>query len=157
MTPIKPQSSEYNMNAFFEIENPQIVNGCQTVNSIYEYLENIPPQDLEREFKDTFVMLKILVIDRNDDEENQLYKDIVKYNNSQNAIDKKTFVAGGYIAYVKKNLMLKFDSEPYNTAVDFIKNDVITIDTLLDLYMLYRKAEQTKKKRKIPELLSRIT
>lgn len=222
MTPIKPQPSEYNMNAFFEIENPQIVNGCQTVNSIYEYLKNIPPQDLEREFKDTFVMLKILVIDRNDDEENQLYKDIVKYNNSQNAIDEKTFVAntstfirlqeefenkgflllikqsdknkfskkyktltklkeanhnrlekfglddiskvsdsfiplekllqvinafvaGGYIAYVKKNLMLKFDSEPYNTAVDFIKNDVITIDTLLDLYMLYRKAEQTKK------------
>ena len=222
MTTIKPQPSEYNMNAFFEIENPQIVNGCQTVNSIYEFLKNIPPQDLEKEFKDTFVMLKILVIDRNDDEENQLYKDIVKYNNSQNAIDEKTFVAntsifirlqeefenkgflllikqsdknkfskkyktltelkkanhnrlekfgladitkvsdpfiplekllqvinafvaGGYIAYVKKNLMLKFDSEPYNTAVEFIKNDTITIDTLLDLYMLYKKAEQTKK------------
>lgn len=210
------------MNAYFEIENPQIVNGCQTVNSIYEFLKNIPPQDLEQEFKDTFVMLKILVIDRNDEKEKQLYKDIVKYNNSQNAIDEKTFVAntstfirlqeefeskgflllikqsdknkfskkyktltklkelnhtrfekfdlslasktsdafiplekllqvinafavGGQTAYVKKNLMLKCDSEPYNTAVEFIKNDAITIDTLLDLYMLYKKAEQTKK------------
>ena len=222
MTSIKTQHSEYNMNAFFEIENPQIVNGCQTVNSIYEYLKNIPPQDLEKEFKDTFVMLKILVIDRNNDCENQLYKDIVKYNNSQNSIDEKTFVsntsifirlqeefadkgflllikqsdknifstkyktltklkeanhnrlerfglddikkvsdafiplekllqvinafvAGGYIAYVKKSSMLKFNSDQYNVATEFIKNDTVTIDTLLDLYMLYKKAEQAKK------------
>ncbi|MDD6703098.1 MAG: AIPR family protein [Clostridiaceae bacterium] len=222
MTSIKTQHSEYNMNAFFEIENPQIVNGCQTVNSIYEYLKNISPQDLEKEFKDTFVMLKILVIDRNNDCENQLYKDIVKYNNSQNSIDEKTFVsntsifirlqeefadkgflllikqsdknifstkyktltklkeanhnrlerfglddikkvsdafiplekllqvinafvAGGYIAYVKKSSMLKFNSDQYNVAIEFIKNDTVTIDTLLDLYMLYKKAEQAKK------------
>ena len=65
MTPIKVQPSDYNMNAFFNIDNPQIVNGCQTVNSIYEFLQNVPSQDLEKEFKDTFVMLKILVINRN--------------------------------------------------------------------------------------------
>ena len=46
MTPIKVQPSDYNMNAFFNIDNPQIVNGCQTVNSIYEFLQNVPSQDL---------------------------------------------------------------------------------------------------------------
>ena len=225
MTPIKVQPSDYNMNAFFNIDNPQIVNGCQTVNSIYEFLQNVPSQDLEKEFKDTFVMLKILVINRNDENEKQLYKDIVKYNNSQNAINEKNFVAntgifirlqeefenkgflllikqsdknkfskkykvltklkkancdrlakfgldstnsisdlhiplekllqvinafvaGGYVAYVKKNSMLKFDSEAYNNAVSFIKNDSKTIDDLLDLYLLYKKAEKVKKESK---------
>lgn len=35
MTKIVTQPSDYNMNAAFTIDNPQIVNGCQTVNSIY--------------------------------------------------------------------------------------------------------------------------
>lgn len=223
MTKIETQPSDYNMNAKFYITNPQVVNGCQTVNSIYEYLQNVAPSELEREFKDTFVMLKILVINRDNDLESELYKNIVKYNNSQNKIDEKTFVAntsvflrlqeefekkgflllikqsdknkfskkyktisklkelscarfdmfgidlpqklesfyvpldkllqvinafvsGGYIAYTKKSQMLKFDSKPYNTAVEFIKNDDVTIDLLLNLYMLYKRADQEKVK-----------
>ena len=42
--------------------------------------------------------------------------------------------------------MLKFDSKPYNTAVEFIKNDDVTIDLLLNLYMLYKRADQEKVK-----------
>ena len=224
MSKIETQPSEYNMNAIFKIDNPQIVNGCQTVNSIYEALRNVDPIMLEREYKDTFVMLKILEIDRDNSEEDILYKNIVKYNNSQNAIDEKTFVAntdifnrlqiefekkgflllikqsdknkfanqyktitklkeanferlnkfginemkrvsdifiplekflqvinafvaGGYIAYVRKSNMLKFNSEQYNTGIDFIKTGEVTIDVLLDLYLLYRRAEQTKKEK----------
>lgn len=230
MTKIETQPSDYNMNAKFYITNPQVVNGCQTVNSIYEYLQNVAPSELEREFKDTFVMLKILVINRDNDLESELYKNIVKYNNSQNKIDEKTFVAntsvflrlqeefekkgflllikqsdknkfskkyktisklkelsyarfdmfgidlpqklesfyvpldkllqvinafvsGGYIAYTKKSQMLKFDSKPYNTAVEFIKNDDVTIDLLLNLYMLYKRADQEKVKMMILEFL----
>lgn len=224
MTKIITQSSEYNMNAAFTIDNPQIVNGCQTVNSIYEALKNIDPDKLEKDFKDTFVMLKILEIDRDNSADGKLYKDIVKYTNSQNSIDEKTFVAntdtfirlqnefetkgflllikqsdknkfankykvvtklkelsserinrfgineikkasdvyiplekflqvinafvsGGYVAYVKKSSMLKFGSEQYQTAIDFIKNGHVTNDVMLDLYMLYKRAEQTKKEK----------
>lgn len=93
MTKIVTQPSDYNMNAAFTIDNPQIVNGCQTVNSIYEALKNIDPDNLEKNFKDTFVMLKILEINREDSGDDKLYKDIVKYTNSQNSIDEKTFVA----------------------------------------------------------------
>ena len=222
MTKINTQPSEYNMSAFFDVVNPQIVNGCQTVNSIYEALKNIDPNILEKEYKDTFVMLKILEIDRENTSEDKLYKDIVKYNNSQNSIDEKTFVAntdifmrlqrefeekgflllikqsdknkfsnqykvisklkecnseriekfgineikkasdvfiplekflqvinafvkGGYTAYVKKSNMLKFGTEEYQTAIDFIKNGEVTNDVLIDLYLLYKRAEQTKK------------
>lgn len=224
MTKIVTQPSDYNMNAAFTIENPQIVNGCQTVNSIYEALKNIDPDKLEKNFKDTFVMLKILEIDRDDSADDKLYKDIVKYTNSQNSIDEKTFVAntdtfirlqkefeskgflllikqsdknkfankykvvtklkelsserikrfglneikkasdvyiplekflqvinafvaGGYVAYVKKSSMLKFGSEQYQTAINFIKNGHVTNEVMLDLYMLYKRAEQTKKEK----------
>lgn len=224
MTKIITQPSDYNMNAAFTIENPQIVNGCQTVNSIYEALKNIDPDKLEKDFKDTFVMLKILEIDRDDSADDKLYKDIVKYTNSQNSIDEKTFVAntdtfirlqkefeakgflllikqsdknkyankykvatklkelseervnrfglneikkasdvyiplekflqvinafvaGGYVAYVKKSSMLKFGSEQYQTAINFIKNGYVTNDVMLDLYMLYKRAEQSKKEK----------
>lgn len=217
------QASDYNMNAYFEISNPQIVNGCQTVNSIYEALKNVDPSELQKEFKDTFVMLKILEINREDSTEDILYRDIVKYNNSQNAIDEKTFVAntdafvrlqkefenkgflllikqsdknkfnekykittplkkqnnermqkfgldelkkasdvfiplekfmqvihafvsGGHIAYGKKSNMLKPNSEQYRGVLDFIKSEDVTIDVLLDLYLLYKRAEKDKKR-----------
>ena len=220
MKKIETQSSINNMNAVFGIDNPQIVNGCQTVNSIYEALKNVDPTTLERDYKDTFVMLKILEIDRDNSEEDVLYHNIVKYNNSQNAIDEKTFVAnssefkrvqiefekkgflllikqsdkntfaekyktitklkeanaerlkkfgleemkkvsdafiplekllqiinaymsGGEVAYKNKSNMLKFNSTEYNTAVQFIKDT--TIEVLLELYMLYKRAEKTKK------------
>lgn len=38
-------------------------------------------------------MVKILEIDRNNNEEEELYNNIVKYNNSQNSINEKNFVA----------------------------------------------------------------
>lgn len=220
MSKINQQSSNPDMNAVFSIDNPQIVNGCQTVNSIYEALKNIDPSNLEKEFKDTFVMLKILEIDRTKSDDEILYHNIVKYNNSQNAIDEKTFVAnasefkrvqvelerkgflllikqsdknlyagkyrtisklkkvnsermkkfgfeemskvgeayiplekllqiinafmsGGEVAYRNKNKMLKFNSSEYNTAVNFIKDS--TTDIILDLYLLYKRAEKIKK------------
>ncbi len=223
MGSVETQHSEYNMNACFEITNPQIVNGCQTVNTIYEALKNMDPANIEKDYKDTFVMLKILEIDKEDLYEDSLYRNIVRFNNSQNPIDEKTFVAntdifvrlqkefeekgflllikqsdkhsfsekykvitklkeacnsriekfgiteikkvsdtyiplekflqvinafvsGGYVAYVKKSNMLKFNSEQYNTAINFIKNGCITIDVMLDLYLLYKRAEQEKKK-----------
>lgn len=212
-----------NIHAVFDIENPQIVNGCQTVNSIYEALRNVDPSNLESEFKDAFVMLKILEINRSDSKEDLLYKNIVKFNNSQNAIDEKTFVAntaqflrlqnefesrgflllikqsdknsysvkykvstelkklnserlirfglpemtnlsdvhipleklfqiinafcvGGEVAYKNKSNMLKYGSKEYNRAVSFIKST--TTDQLLDLYLLYRRAEKAKKEEK---------
>lgn len=80
------------MNASFTVKNPQIVNGCQTVNSIYRALDNIPDTELQEAFSDTFVMVKVLCIDKASVDDIELYQKIVKYNNSQNAIDEKSFV-----------------------------------------------------------------
>ena len=221
MTKPDSKSRGNNINIAFEVSNPQIVNGCQTVNSIYEALKNVDPNTLEKDFKDTFVMLKILQINRKNDYEKELYKNIVTYNNSQNSIDEKTFVAnngifnrlknefedkgflllikqsdknsfkekyksttklkeksierikrfelegfvntqdyfiplekllqvvisftsGGYYAYTRKSNLLKYNTEQYNKAIEFIKNGNVTIDTLIDLYLLYKKADMCK-------------
>lgn len=219
MSSVETRSFGNNINAVFSVTNPQIVNGCQTVNSIFEALKNIDPRELDKSYKDTFVMLKILQINRENESEELLYKNIVKYNNSQNSIDEKTFVSnnsifnrlknefenkgflllikqsdknfyttkyknttklkdknfeklkkfgltsftkaqeffvplekllqviiafslGGQDAYTKKSYLLKKTSKQYEVAVDFIKN--VTTDLLIDLYLLYKKADLSK-------------
>lgn len=221
MSSVDTHSFGNNINAVFTVKNPQIVNGCQTVNSIYEALKNVDPRELEQNYKDTFVMLKILQINRENEYEEKLYKNIVTYNNSQNSIDEKTFVAnnsifnrlknefeskgflllikqsdknsystqyksttklkeknherlekfgltslnkvkdffvplekllqviiafslGGYDAYTKKSNLLKDTTKQYQTAVDFIKDNSVTTDLLIDLYLLYKKADLCK-------------
>ena len=79
----------------FKAYNPQIVNWCQTVNTIYETLHKFPRDIIEEDFKNTFVMVKLLVLDK--EKNKTLYQDIVKYNNSQNKIDDKNFVANKQI------------------------------------------------------------
>ena len=130
MRKIETHPSRNNMSASFEIDNPQIVNGCQTVNSIFEALKNEDPNELEAKYKDTFVMLKILEIDRNNSDEDILYHNIVKYNNSQNAIDEKTFVANSsefrrlQIEFEKKGFLLLIKQSDKNTFSE--KYKVIT-------------------------------
>jgi len=77
----------------FEIYNPQIVNGCQTVNTIHSVLSRVPEDELEESFTNTFVMVKLLVLDSEHESDKDLYRNIVRYNNSQNKIDEKNFEA----------------------------------------------------------------
>ena len=208
----------------FEIINPQIVNGCQTVSTIYETLNSLSVNSLEEEFKNTYVMVKVLSIPSKEDSSMaKLYHDIVTYNNSQNAINQKTFAAsadefkriqseferkgfllcikqsdkhqfkekykkssslrqknadllekfgltdldkpsdfmidlekllqiitaftkGAQDAIQKKSQMLKAGSVYNTTSINFIRN--ITISMLLDLYLLYLRAEREKKRSK---------
>ena len=209
----------------FKIINPQIVNGCQTVSTINVALSNLKEELLEDSFKDTYVMLKILKIPNDNAALKQLYKNIVTYNNSQNSINEKTFVANsnefrrlqsefenkGLLMCIKqsdkhtfktkyttastlldlnkrllekfsikhnaktkdfifdlekflqvilafvdspqnsiqnKSKLLKPDSEQYKKVVSFIKDPAVTISALIDLYLLYMRAEQEKKESK---------
>ncbi len=98
----------------FTISNPQIVNGCQTVNTIYETLDSFPVNKLEEDFKNTFVMLKILKIPFNDDNLKELYQNIVKYNNSQNAINERAFAAS---ANEFKRMQTEFEERGFLIAI----------------------------------------
>jgi hypothetical protein len=78
-----------------ELHQPQIVNGCQTVNSIYEVLNDYLDNEVEKEFEQTFVMVKILLFDEKTEKikSGKFYKDIVKFNNKQNSINENAFGA----------------------------------------------------------------
>ena len=209
-----------NLNRAYIAENPQIVNGCQTVNTIFETLNKYPEDELNEKFKNTFVMVKLLVLSKDEENNKVLYQDIVKYNNSQNAISEKNFAAnkqlfinmqkdfkkygflllvkasdsnkfkkeenfndyrpivskytdlfelefnrledieiqlekllqvllafksGGWAAFTKKSQLLKLDSPTYKDIIEYIKNGELTTKDIINLYLLYLKAEREKK------------
>lgn len=90
----------------FDVFDPQIVNGCQTVSTIHETLSGLPEATLDKEFENTFVMIKILKIPSNEDNLKTLYRNIVTYNNSQNSINEKTFTA---VQDVFKHIQSEFE------------------------------------------------
>ena len=74
-----------------KITKPQIVNGCQTVNSIFDVIKKYKDKEkYTKDFESTFVMVKILEVKERDKD---FYRDVVKYTNSQNAINEKVFGA----------------------------------------------------------------
>lgn len=77
----------------YTLNNPQIVNWCQSVNSIYYVLDSYSEVDIKADFKDVFVMCKILVVDKDNSIDDRFAKDVVKYTNKQNAINEKVFGA----------------------------------------------------------------
>lgn len=80
--------------------NPQIVNGCQTVSSIKKVLENIAESDIEKDYKNVYVMLKALVIEDPGKKQNkEFYNNVVKFTNKQNAISEKAFVSNMDVFY----------------------------------------------------------
>lgn len=88
------------------LENPQIVNGCQTVSSIKKVLENEP--NAEEEYKNVYVMLKTLVIENPENLESKtFYNNVVKFTNKQNAISEKAFTSNINIFYRMQEEFLK--------------------------------------------------
>lgn len=78
----------------FKLTNPQIVNGCQTINSIKEVLSHCNKDMLKDEFSKAYVLVKIYVFDeKTKREKSGLDKNIVKYTNSQNGISEKAFAS----------------------------------------------------------------
>jgi hypothetical protein len=77
-----------------ELFQPQIVNGCQTVNSIYEVLSDYQDSEIIADFQSTFVMVKVLLFDNKTESlKPNFYRDIVKYTNKQNSINESAFGA----------------------------------------------------------------
>ena len=95
ITIICKETKKHSGNQFsLNIVKPQIVNGCQTVNTIYEVLNDYKKEEIEREFADIYVMVKVLVYNEKlKQEKPYFYKDIVKYTNRQNAINDDAFGA----------------------------------------------------------------
>ncbi len=151
----------------FEVNNPQVVNGCQTVSTIYEALNDSNQDTLENDYKNTFVLVKVLQVDSSVEQE-ILYKNIVTYNNSQNAIDQKTFVANsseflrlqrdfeqkGFLLLIKQSDKNKFSNkyksitelknknadlqEKFGLELKSVSDYMIKLDKLLQVILAFK-------------------
>lgn len=131
-TPKQSQGAEARILTLY---NPQIVNGCQTVNTIYRVLEDYSDAEREKDFKDVFVMTKLLIIPTEEEKDKNFYQDVVKYTNKQNPIPDKIFAASnqtvfariqqelrryGFWLKVKQSDKLKFDELSQKEKVDLL-------------------------------------
>ncbi len=122
--------------------NPQIVNGCQTVNSIKKVLESFSGSDVKSEYKNVYVMVKALVVDDMDDEKNiAFYRNVVRYTNKQNAIQEKAFVSNMDAFY---RIQDEFEKRGFLLLVKpSDKNTYKSKLTEAELAKLYQKANDT--------------
>lgn len=150
-----------------ELIQPQIVNGCQTVNTIYEVLNSYSPTEISNTFSGVYVMTKILIQTNITPD---FHEKVVKYTNSQNSINEKAFASKkeyflrlqehfyekGFLLLVKpsdkhkysklstvdKNkLIVKASKSIKNVGADFTKITDITIplDKLLQVSLAFIK------------------
>lgn len=146
--PAEYKKRKYNYG--FKLTNPQIVNGCQTINSIAEVLSHYDEKSVYSEFEKVYVLVKIFVFDETTKRSKAgLDKNIVRFTNSQNAISDKAFaskknyflniqsefVKRGYLLLVKPSDKAKYTSE-YNDPVEFkkLQNKAKSFDERLDLH-----------------------
>lgn len=151
----KSSGSSYNV----KLKQPQIVNGCQTVNTIYQVLKDYPDAERKTEFDNVYVMTKILIFNKDIEEKKpNFYKDIVKYTNRQNSIKDDAFGASndlfiniqkrikerGFLLLVKPSDRVKFKEEFSNKADllrqlkkarEYSSNIDVEISKLTDLYI----------------------
>ncbi len=101
--PSEYKGRKYNYG--FKLTNPQIVNGCQTINSIAEVLSHYDDITVYSEFEKVYVLVKVFVFDETTKRNKAgLDKNIVRFTNSQNAISDKAFAS-------KRNYFLNIQSE----------------------------------------------
>lgn len=125
------ESANKDTSNTLKLLKPQVVNGCQTVNTIFEVLSDFKPEDITKEFKYSYVMVKVLVFNKEMEiEKPNFYRDIVKYTNRQNAINENAFGARldlfynlqeeflrrGFLMEVKPGDKIKF-KEKYNSKI----------------------------------------
>lgn len=106
------------------LENPQIVNGCQTVNTIYSVLDGYSEKERAETFKDVFVMTKLLIIPTNNEKDVNFYHDVVKYTNKQNPIPDKVFTASNQTVFQR----IQTEIKRYGLWIKVKQSDKIKFD-----------------------------
>lgn len=120
---------DINNKGLLKMIQPQIVNGCQTVNTICEAIniisQNGSESDVIKAFKHCSILLKIYKVNKNIDSEKEIYEKIVRYTNTQTSITSKDFVSKddyfltlqedflkrGFYLIVKQSDKHKFESD----------------------------------------------
>lgn len=129
-------NSQQNGKRYLTIKNPQIINGCQTTNSICAVLNRLSIER-QNDYLQVYVMVKALVVEKNDDTSREFYADVVKYTNRQNAIKDKAFASNSDIfkrlqeEFQKRGSLLLISPSDKNTFSSKLNNRQLSADKLM--------------------------
>lgn len=91
---ISPNKNNQNL---FTVKQPQIVNGCQTVNTIVNTINDLIEEHGEKEvirnFKHCDILVKVYEVNEDNDSDKNIYENIVKYTNSQTGFSTRDFAS----------------------------------------------------------------
>ncbi len=150
-----------------ELKKPQIINGAQTINSIYNAYEelkkdkNKDKNTLENHFNKLLVMTRIIQSTKKDNADFSV--NVTKYNNTQNKVLLQDFYANDKIQKKIHELLLKEGYFYENKRGDFdqlsreeknkYKNKLIEIGDLTMIYNTFKNHDSgtTSKKNKLFE------
>jgi len=80
-----------------QLKQPQIVNGCQTVNTIFNTIDNLlcdkEVGEVVKDFRHCSILVKIFKVNKTNDAEKEIYENIVRYTNTQTGITAKDFAS----------------------------------------------------------------
>ncbi len=127
------------------LKDPQIVNGCQTVNTIYFVLDNYTVSERLENFKNVFVMTKLLIVPTDEEKDIKFYRDVVKYTNKQNPIPDKVFTASNESVFTRIQTELK----RYGLWIRVKQSDKIKFD---NEFTPLEKADMLDRAKKIANL-----
>ena len=131
------ESAQHDGKRLLTLKMPQIINGCQTTNSICEVLSNLPKKQ-QNPYSQVYVMVKALVVKENDKSSKTFYENVVKYTNRQNAIKDKAFSSNEnvfkrlQVEFEKRGIMLLISPSDKNTYSEKINKKKISINVFID-------------------------
>ena len=123
------KSDSKNQKTILTLSQPQIVNGCQTTNTIYQTIDKLLKEEdlgtVVNQFRHSSILVKIFKVDKSNDEDRIIYENIVRYTNTQTSISakdfagkdnyflnlQKDFLARGFYLIVKQSDKYKFETD----------------------------------------------
>lgn len=117
-----------------DLIQPQIVNGCQTVNTIYNTIDELTESkasgEIAKSFKNCSILVKIFKVNKSNDSERAIYENIVRYTNTQTSITAKDFASkddyfinlqDDFAKYGFYLIVKQSDNAKYESDADFEK------------------------------------
>lgn len=152
---VSKSTENVNNNERLLIKDPKIVNGCQTVSTIHEVLKEYYYLNENLDcFKDVFVMAKFLDSSSIEINQEEITKNIVQRNNSQNSIDisifnirkkelvriQEEFTKKGFLLMIKQSDRVTFTNTYKGNKFEELKNSAS--DIILKYGLKYDKLSQ---------------
>lgn len=136
-----------------ELSDPQVINGAQTISSLYKAYIRLRSKKNDLELQNHFEKIKVMVrIIETTKSEEGFSKDVTRYNNTQNKILEQDFYANDKVQKEIHNEMSKLDIFYENKRSEFTSldpkekkryNKVIKLGDLTPIYNTFKNQDNS--------------